>query len=194
MTVVTGSAAVIESCAMEPVRTILYDPPEIEYLDGHPHPKVSPKTAHSFVQAALGRIIEDCAGDRGAPGTEWRFDPGAIDTTVTEFVPDVAYVSWERFRALSPDRREKLPFSPEIAVEVRSPTDDLKYLTEKIARYLNTGSLLVLDVDPATRTIVAHSAQGVREYASDAYFEHKAIPWLRFPVAAAFAKLDEYRK
>lgn len=172
------------------MRTILYDPPEIEYLDGHPHPKVSPKTAHSFVQAALVGILRQCGRGRGFAGTEWRFEPGQIDRTPTELVPDVAFVSKERLFAVPQERVQKPPFSPDIAVEVRSPKDDLPYLREKIERYLATGAVLVLDVDPSTRTIIAHAHDGIREYAGAAQFRHDAVPWLVFELDEVFADLD----
>lgn len=172
------------------MRTILYDPPEIEYLDGHPHAKMSPKTAHSFVQGALVGILRQCGKGRGFAGTEWRFEPGQIDRTPTELVPDVAFVSKERLLAVPEERLQKPPFSPDIAIEVRSPKDDLPYLREKIERYLATGSVLVLDVDPATRTIIAHAHDGVREYVRAARFRHDAVPWLVFELQEVFADLD----
>lgn len=89
------------------MRTLLFDSPEVEYLDGHPFPKVSPKRTHARVQALIGRMLLDCAADRGEVGTEWRFDLGAVDDTNSEFVPDVAFVSNERLNGLSEDLLEE---------------------------------------------------------------------------------------
>jgi Uma2 family endonuclease len=176
---------------MQTMATAMYDRPEIEYLDGQAYPKVSPKISHGVVQVALASVIKACSGERGIIVTEVRFDPGAIaGAKKTEFVPDVAFLSRERRERLTGEGREKPPLSPEIAVEVRSPSDDLRYLAKKIARYLATGSVLALDVDPKTRRIVAHAADGVREYASGERFEHPALPWLQFDVDAVFADLD----
>ena len=169
----------------------LIDLPEIEYLDGRPYPKVSPKLTHSLVQGALCRILHRCAGKRGRVGPELDVFPGSQETGQTKFVPDVAYVSMERLRSLSAAEREQPPFSPEIAVEVWSLTNDRQYLDLKIARYLATGAILVLDVNPYARTIVAHDASGVRTYESGEQFEHPAMPWLSFDVAEAFADLDD---
>jgi Uma2 family endonuclease len=169
----------------------LIDQPEIEYLDGHPYAKVSPKLSHSLVQGALCRILHRCAGKRGRVGPELDVYPSSQEPGKTKFVPDVAYVSMERLRALSAADREEPPFSPDIAVEVWSPTNDRRYLNEKIARYLATGAILVLDVNPHARTIVAHDASGVRTYPTVERFEHPAMPWLRFDVAEAFADLDD---
>lgn len=172
------------------MRTILYDPPEIEYLDGHPHPKVSPKTPHSMVQGALGALLRTCGRELGFAGPEWRFEPGAVDRTPTELVPDLAFVAKQRLLDVPAERRFKPPFSPDIAIEIRSPKSDLPYLKEKIARYLVTGSVLVLDVDPATRSIMAHAKNGTKEYTRGARFEHEAAPWLVFDVDEIFADLD----
>jgi Uma2 family endonuclease len=169
----------------------LIDLPEIEYLDGQPYPKVSPKLSHSLVQGALIRILYRCAGKRGRVGPELDVYPPRVDAKLTKFVPDVAYVSIERLRALSPTDREEPPFSPDIAVEVWSPTNDRRYLELKIARYLATGAVLVLDVDPHARTIVAHDGGALRTYKTGESFEHPAMPWLRFDVAEAFADLDD---
>jgi len=171
---------------------IFQDPPEIEYLDGRAYPKVSPKISHGLVQGALVVIIRTCAGDRGFVVPEVRFDPSAIvpGTKKTEFVPDVAFLSRERREALTGKGREKPPLSPELAVEVRSPSDDRRYLAKKIARYLATGSVLALDVNPKTRRIIAHAADGVREYVAGDRFKHPALPWLTFDVDAIFADLD----
>jgi Uma2 family endonuclease len=169
----------------------LIDRPEIEYLDGRPYPKVSPKLTHSLVQGALVGILRRCAGKRGRVGPELDVYPGPASTGLTKFVPDVAYVSMERLRALSAEDREEPPFSPDIAVEVWSPTNDRRYLDLKIARYLATGAVLVLDVDPYARTIVAHDASAIRTYEAGERFEHPALPWLRFEVAEAFADLDD---
>jgi hypothetical protein len=38
---------------------------------------------------------------------------------------------------------------------------------------------------------VARDGAAVRTYGSGEYFEHAAVPWLRFEVAEAFADLDD---
>jgi hypothetical protein len=53
----------------------LIDQPEIEYLDGRPYPKVSPKLAHSLVQGAFVRILHRCAASEGAWVPNWTYIP-----------------------------------------------------------------------------------------------------------------------
>lgn len=175
---------------MEQTPKVLVDPPRFEYLNGRPHAKVSPRLWHAQVQLSIGQILLSLARGRGKVGTEWRFLLGEVDRTYTEFVPDVAYVSNERLSALSPQARQKPPFAPDVAVEVRSPSDHLGYFREKVARYLETGSVLVLDADPQTQTITAYSADGSRTFVVSERFEHSAAPWLVFDVAEAFSELE----
>ena len=175
---------------MQPMPETLYDPPEIEYLDGEAYPKMPPRLNHSLVQTALAALLREKARGRGVVGTELRLDPGAIDHTKTEFIPDVSFISFERLREIEGEARQKPPFSPDIAVEVRSPSDNLRFLAQKIKRYLTTGSVLVLDVDPEKRCIIAHSADGARTFEVGSTFEHRAAPWLTFEVNEIFADLD----
>jgi Uma2 family endonuclease len=116
------------------------DLPEIEYLDGRAHPKVSPKYKHGIVHFAMARIIHAAAGERGRVVLEWRLHVGGLDGSETSFVPDIAYVAAERLRALSEQEREEPALAPDIAVEIWSPSNDRRYLEQKIARYLSTGS------------------------------------------------------
>lgn len=49
---------------MQPMPETLYDPPEIEYLDGVAYPKVSPRLNHFLVQGALDHIFREKASSR----------------------------------------------------------------------------------------------------------------------------------
>jgi Uma2 family endonuclease len=169
------------------------EPEYIEYLDGRPHPKVSPRHEHAFVQLRIARILEDCAGERGQVATELDAIVGKIDGTRSKLIPDVSYVSFEQSDRYSDAELDEPPFAPEIAVEVHSIGDTNAYLEDKIARYLATGSLLVLDVRPRTRSITAHAAGDVRTFAESDVFSHPAVPWLTFALRDVFSVLDRKR-
>ena len=132
-----------------------------------------------------------CAEHRGSVGTEWDFRVGQVDGTDTLFVPDVAFVSHERLRSLSKPDREEPPFSPDVAVEVRSPSNDPRYRERKIARYLATGAIVVLDVDPRTRTMAIHERGSMRVVGEHERLDSVALPWVSFDVAKAFEELDD---
>jgi Uma2 family endonuclease len=168
----------------------LIDLPEIEYLDGVEHPKVSPKYDHGIVQGAMIEVLRRVGRGHGTVVPELRCRLGRVDGTHTEFLPDVSFISTDQKAELSTADLQEPPFAPLVAVEVRSPSDRRGYRDEKIARYLATGSVLVLDVDPAAREIHAHSHEGVRTYAAGEFFAHESASWLAFDVAYIFADLD----
>lgn len=168
----------------------IIDKPETEYLDGRAFPKVSPKRTHALVQGALGLILKRCGGNRGQSGPEWRFRVGAADGSDTVLIPDLAFVAIERLRALPVELREEPPFAPDIAVEIRSPHFRAALLQEKIRKYLATGAQLVLDVDPKSRSIIAHTQSASRTYAATETLQENPVPWLTFPVSEAFEELD----
>jgi Uma2 family endonuclease len=63
--------------------------------------------------------------------------------------PDVAWVKRERWEALTPEEQEKFPpLCPDFAIELRSRTDSLKVLQEKMQEYLNSGLRLGWLLDP----------------------------------------------
>ncbi|HUZ48367.1 MAG TPA: Uma2 family endonuclease [Candidatus Dormibacteraeota bacterium] len=164
----------------------LRDRPEVELLDGRKYPKVSPKRTHGMVQLAMAMILVRCVGDRGDTATEWRC---RLEPQI-EFVPDVAFVSFERLRPLSEAEREEPPFAPDVAVEIRSPSYRAEYGAQKTAAYLAHGSLLVLDIDPETRIVYAHARGGApRVFHEKQTFAHENMPSLHFEVAELFARI-----
>jgi Uma2 family endonuclease len=169
------------------------DPEYIEWLDGVAYPKVSPKRTHARLQVELVRIFSKVAPQYGELGTEWRSYLARGAGKTTQLQPDLSFFSFQRFEKLTDAQAEKTPFSPDVAVEIRSPGDKLGVLSRKIKRYLTTGAVLVLDVDPETRSIVAHAADRVRTYNVNDAFTHPAVPWLTFDVGALFAILDRKR-
>jgi Uma2 family endonuclease len=169
---------------------LLSEAPVVEYLDGQRRRKVSPRSKHARVQAQMSKIIDRCGSAFGLVGTEWDFRVGLVDDSESFLVPDVAFITFERVRALAREDRDQPPIAPDIAVEVWSPTNDRPFLDRKIAKYLKTGSLVVLDVDPRSRTIVVHSASDVRRFIDGERFTHPALPWLDFDVEEAFRGIE----
>jgi Uma2 family endonuclease len=164
--------------------------PYLELINGRKVRKVSPKTRHSRLQMKLGTILDAWATGRGVVGTEWRFWLVPTGEERTSLVPDVAYVSNERFNRLDGDAREMPPFAPDIAVEIRSPGDRASNVQRKIELYLAHGSTLVIDVDPQTRRIVLHDASTMSVLPEGDRFEHAAVPGLTFDVRALFASVE----
>ena len=72
--------------------------------------------------------------------------------------PDVAFV--REGRLPSPLPHGFPPIAPDLAVEVLSPGDPVKGVTEKVERWLARGTLLVWVIDPETRTARVHRSDG----------------------------------
>jgi Uma2 family endonuclease len=63
--------------------------------------------------------------------------------------PDVAWIKLERWEALTTEEQEKFPpICPDFVIELRSRTDALKPLQEKMQEYLNSGLRLGWLINP----------------------------------------------
>lgn len=74
----------------------------------------------------------------------------------TVLIPDVGYVSKSRMPAL-PER--EAPLAPDLAVEIKSPSDSIRALRAKAELYQKHGTRLVWVVFPETQTVEVY-AQG----------------------------------
>jgi Uma2 family endonuclease len=165
--------------------------PYTEILDGRAVQKVSPKTIHSILQSRISALIQLQAGDRGFAGTEWRFymdPPGGLQTSL---VPDVAFVYRERLYGLGAQERAKPPFSPDIAVELRSPGDKPKDVEWKMHAYLTMGGTIAFDVLPELRTIRVYTHGAIQTLGHGDRFACDAVPWLTFEVCDLFAGIPD---
>jgi Uma2 family endonuclease len=71
--------------------------------------------------------------------------------------PDVSFVKADRLRE-SPRRFAAL--APDLMVEVKSPTDKLPKLREKVQSFLNLGTQIGIVIDPESRTVEVYRAAG----------------------------------
>jgi Uma2 family endonuclease len=68
--------------------------------------------------------------------------------------PDAAWVELSRWEALTPEEREGfVPLCPDFVVELRSPSDALKALQNKMAEYRDNGARLGWLIDPKTKQV-----------------------------------------
>lgn len=166
------------------------DPEYVERLDGVDYPKVSPKATHAFVQGFFVTTFRIAGAEAGKCLPELRCRIGAVDGTKTHLIPDVAFITNERWNALLPAEREEPAFAPDIVVEIRSPGGNGRLRRAKVARYLATGATLVLDVDPVARCIHVQDARHARTLRAGETFRDARFPWLTFDAGAVFADLD----
>lgn len=68
--------------------------------------------------------------------------------------PDASWVSWSRWNALTQEQRKKFaPVCPEFVVELRSETDRLSDLREKMGEWIANGAELAWLIDPERKAV-----------------------------------------
>lgn len=71
--------------------------------------------------------------------------------------PDAAWVRREKLAELTAEQKQKfLPLCPDFVVELRSPTDSLPLLQDKMREYLENGVRLGWLLDPAERRVYVY--------------------------------------
>jgi len=102
------------------------------------------------------KLIQQLANWTDADGTGIGFDSstGFKLPNGTNCSPDAAWVKLERWNALTPEQQKRFaPICPEFVVELRSPSDQLKPLQEKMQEYIDNGTLLGWLIDRKNRQV-----------------------------------------
>ena len=112
---------------------------------GHWHGRIESKVLRLIGNFVEERDLGDVYG--GDTGFVIARDPDTV------LAPDVAFVRTERL----PDTTEGyFPGAPDLAVEVVSPGDRAKAVSDKVRAWLEAGCLAVWVVRPDARTITVH--------------------------------------
>lgn len=76
--------------------------------------------------------------------------------------PDASWVERSRLDALTPEQRKKfLPLCPDFVVELRSPSDSLRGLHDKMREYVENGARLGWLIDPENKHVYVYSPKGL---------------------------------
>ncbi len=143
------------------------------------------KQEHGLVQAQIVWLLKNLVmpnrlgwvGSESGVVTE--HDPDTVRG------PDVYYFSLERM----PNRpSEYAAVAPDIAVEIRSPSDRTGAVREKVREYLAAGVRLVWVVDPETRTVMVYAGtmRGTELDESDTITGGDVLPGFSCKVADFF--------
>lgn len=75
--------------------------------------------------------------------------------------PDAAWMSWGRWNALTREQtRGFAPVCPEFVIELRSPSDSLPELRNKMGSWIDNGAELAWLIDPQSRTVAVYRRSG----------------------------------
>ncbi len=105
------------------------------------------------------KISQQLANWTDADGTGIAFDsstgfqlPNGGDRS-----PDASWIPLTKWNALTPEQQEKfLPLAPDFVVELRSASDSLKPLQEKMEEYRDNGTRLGWLIDPKNRQVAIY--------------------------------------
>ncbi len=153
----------------------------LEFIDGQAIPKMSPKSFHSAVQAALIILLQSWCQGKGRIYPEWaiKLKRNGQDWVP---VPDLTYISFER---LSRDwmLNEACPVAPELVIEIISPGQTFGDLTEKATDYLQAGVARVWLIDTQAKSVtifysdtLPRTIKGVNSLADDLFPKLELTP------------------
>ncbi len=102
-------------------------------------------------------------------------------------IPDLAFVRQERIPE-SGRPQGFWPGAPDLAVEVISPSDTYSEVEEKIGHWLDSGTRMVILIDPRTRTVTVYSSpsEATRLTESGVLTCGDVVPGFEYPVAELF--------
>jgi len=154
----------------------------------------------SFSHGALSLRIGIALGNHLAREREqqgWTLTRGRLATADPGFTlarrpdtvraPDIAYVSRERHAAPMPDGFPE--FAPDLAVEVRSPSDRTGAVVAKVSDWLSAGTALVWVIDPPREQVVVYRADGTVSVfvMGETLSGEELLPGFAFPLQELFA-------
>jgi Uma2 family endonuclease len=78
--------------------------------------------------------------------------------------PDAAWVSWQRWNALSSDEQKRFGrIVPEFVIELRSASDNLVELQTKMEQWIANGTEVAWLIDPSRKTVEIYRPEEVPE-------------------------------
>jgi len=110
------------------------------------------------------------AGWAEKDGTGQPFDSSTVFTLPNgaKRSPDFAWVTNERWNALTEEEQERFPpLCPDFVVELRSRTDTLKNLRQKMEEYVANGARLGWLIDPQERRVYVYRPGAAVEQLDD---------------------------
>lgn len=102
--------------------------------------------------------LHDGSGEPFDSSTGFILPNGAIRS------PDAAWVKRSRLATLTPEQKKKfLPLCPDFLIELRSPSDSLEAIQEKMQEYVANGARLGWLLDPPERRVFVYRPRAAVE-------------------------------
>ena len=155
-----------------------YDP-DMEYLDGELVERHVGEYTHSYLQLAIGVLLESRQKGKYRTFTEQRV---RVSTKPRYRIPDLCVME------LPHPREPVFTHPPHLVIEIVSPDDELADLLAKVADYLKFGVPHIWIPDPYKHTLQEADREGLRPR-PDLITETDLVGRVDF--GALFAKVDE---
>ena len=131
-----------------------------ELADGQVLVTPPPSSDHSWLGTALydrlrDHVVANALGKCFPDGTGYELP--IVGRPDTYRIPDVSFIRAGRIPRVRV-RHRALALAPDLAVEIRSPSDTAAVLGRKLVDYLDAGTALVWVIDPEARTAEVHKA------------------------------------
>jgi Uma2 family endonuclease len=108
------------------------------------------------------KLIQQLANWTDTEGTGIAFDSSTGFTLPNKAMrsPDAAWIKLNRWNALSAEQKTKFaPICPDFVVELRSPSDNLKSIKDKLQEYIDSGASLGWLIDRENRQVYIYRPQ-----------------------------------
>jgi Uma2 family endonuclease len=118
--------------------------------------------------------------------TEFRLPTGAF------YSPDTSWVQRDKWEALTPEQKRKFPpLAPDFVIELRSESDSLRELRQKMQDYMDAGVRLGWLIDPKNQQVEIYRSQQPIETLDNPEFlsGEDILPGFVFNVQSIFQSL-----
>jgi Uma2 family endonuclease len=157
---------------------------DYELVEGELIEVSSPTARHAWIRDELRGSLRDFLRRTRLGVVVTEVDCRTTGNTVRK--PDILFLMNERWALVDQDLLP-LPFPPDIAVEILSPSEKAIDVNRKIDEYLAAGSREVWVVDPANIKVLIYTAERARRLVAGDNIESPLLPGFSVEVAEALA-------
>jgi Uma2 family endonuclease len=157
-----------------------------ELLDGELIEVSSATPRHNRILARLLRLLDSFAEAKKLGAVLPETDLAVRANS--RLRPDFGFFSAETWQTVDIDR-VPVTQTPDIAVEIISPSETVTTIHRKIDAYLKWGVREVWLIEPEIRAVFVHSREGVQRLSEDAFLTSEFVPGWRLQIADLFENL-----
>ena len=144
-----------------------------ELVEGELIPLPTGTPRHCMIRDWLGCLVRDYLRRNPIGRVIWEIECRISDVMVR--IPDLSIFLGERARQIDLDR-VPVPFAPDIAVEVLSPSESAIDMHRKVLNYFSAGSQEVWVLDHSNKQLFVHTSAGIRVLREGEVLETPLLP------------------